>query len=160
MGIGSGFKKRKDVKRAWLAALFCIMTFIAVVPWLLYTIGLWNISGRPTLPVDLIATDEAARLWVELRETGPVRVKPIGPWDYALRFAADHPKMNAGESAAWFVARSWNIKHLKNHKMIYWHLSGAALTIWLSRNWTTEEILTKVKEIGLQNEKRKSPSNH
>jgi hypothetical protein len=155
MGIDSSIKKRKRVKKAWLAALFFLMTFIAAAPWLLYAIGLRKISGRPTLPVNLIAADEAARLWVELRETGPVRVKPIRPWDYVLRFATNHPKGNAGESAAWFVARSWNINHLNNRKNIYWHLSGAAMTIWLSRNWTTEEILSKVQEIDLQKDNRK-----
>jgi len=24
--------------------------------------------------------------------------------------------------------------------MLWWHLSGAALTIWLSRNWTDQQI--------------------
>ena len=32
-------------------------------------------------------------------------------------------------------------------KMSYWHLSGAALTIWVSRNWTTDQIVTAAAAI-------------
>lgn len=142
------------MKKVSLATLFLIILFVIATPWLLYAIGLWNVSGRPALPVDPIATDEAARIWIELSETGPVHMKPIGPWDYVLQFVVTgHSKINAGEKAAWFVARSWNSEHLKSRSMIYWHLSGAAMTIWLSQNWTAEEILSKAKEISLQSKK-------
>jgi hypothetical protein len=28
-----------------------------------------------------------------------------------------------------------------------WHLSGAALTIWLTRNWTLTELIAKAAEL-------------
>jgi heme exporter protein D len=40
--------------------------------------------------------------------------------------------------------------------MLFWHLSGSALTIWLSRNWTTEQIVCKALEI---KEKQKTALN-
>ena len=42
---------------------------------------------------------------------------------------------------AWSVARSYNATHLDDRRMLWWHASGAALTIWLTRNWTQEQIL-------------------
>jgi len=31
--------------------------------------------------------------------------------------------------------------------MAMWHLSGAALTIWLTRNWTLDELIAKAVEL-------------
>jgi hypothetical protein len=31
--------------------------------------------------------------------------------------------------------------------MLYWHLSGMALTIWLARNWTPTELIAKAIEL-------------
>jgi hypothetical protein len=47
-------------------------------------------------------------------------------------------RVDNGSSAVWLIARDYNYKHLKSRKMSYWRLSGAALTIWVSRNWTTD----------------------
>ena len=48
-------------------------------------------------------------------------------------------------SSSLLFARNY-ATHLLNHQrhkgMSWWHLSGAALAIWLSRNWTDEEILS------------------
>ncbi len=138
----------KKIKRTIWVALVLILALIAAGPWLLYFAGLWNISGRPALPAQLLPVEEAALIWDELREIGPVQVKRIGPWDYALEFAAAVPmKGIPGARAAWLVAQGWNTDHLASRRMSHWHLSGAAMTIWVSRNWTTEQILAKVKEI-------------
>jgi hypothetical protein len=48
---------------------------------------------------------------------------------------------------AWVIARNYNGSHLKNRRMIFWHLSGAALTIWVSRNWTAEQIVAAAAAI-------------
>jgi len=52
---------------------------------------------------------------------------------------------SASTQIAWVIARSHNAEHLGNHQ--YWHLSGAALTIWLTRNWTPTELIAKAVEL-------------
>jgi hypothetical protein len=37
------------------------------------------------------------------------------------------------------------VEHLADRR--YWHLSGAALIIWLTRNWTPTEMVAKAIEL-------------
>jgi hypothetical protein len=39
------------------------------------------------------------------------------------------------------VARQYNATHIQSRRPLLWHLSGAALTIWLTHNWSNEQIL-------------------
>jgi hypothetical protein len=54
--------------------------------------------------------------------------------------------------AAWIVARSYNYSHLQHNQALWWHLSGAALTIWITRNWTSDQILSRAAELVKQHE--------
>jgi len=140
------------MKKIILIFFVVLVTLILAGPWLLYAIGLTNVSGRPTLPITSVTDEEAKNIWVDLKETGSVRITKIGPWDYILMvLAPSTQKKPVGMHATWFVVSDYNINQLKNKNMLYWHISGAAMTIWLSRNWTTEEILSKVKEIRKKN---------
>jgi hypothetical protein len=47
-----------------------------------------------------------------------------------------------GLNAASFVALHYNARHLKNRRSTWWHLSGAALTIWIARHWTSDQVLS------------------
>jgi hypothetical protein len=50
----------------------------------------------------------------------------------------------------WWVARSYNTKHLEDRR--WWYPSGAALAIWLTRNWTADELIAKGIELDLRSE--------
>jgi len=43
--------------------------------------------------------------------------------------------------AASLVAQHYNARHLADRHSITWHLSGAALTIWITRHWSSDEVL-------------------
>jgi hypothetical protein len=121
------------------------------VPLGLYVLGLSNIEGRPEPPTDTnhIAADTAL-LQQTFHSTAPVAVHVLNPWTYAATLLTEDPKSlraDTGSSAVWLIARDYNYKHLKNRKMSYWHLSGAALTIWVSRNWTTDQIVVAAAAI-------------
>jgi hypothetical protein len=133
-------------------AVVCGAAILAVgVPLGLYVLGLSNIEGRPNPPTDTdhIAPDTVL-LQQTFRSTAPVVVHALNPWTYAVTVLTEGPKdlrADTGSSAVWLIARDYNYKHLKNRKMSYWHLSGAALTIWVSRNWTTDQIVTAAAAI-------------
>lgn len=55
--------------------------------------------------------------------------------------------MPPGQLVTWWVAREYLVSHKQYQGMGWWHLSGAALAIWLSRNWTSDEILSAAAQL-------------
>ena len=41
----------------------------------------------------------------------------------------------------------FNAEHLKFKRTSWWHFSGAALTIWVTRNWTTDPLMATVAAV-------------
>jgi len=124
---------------------------VIAVPMGLYVLGLSNIEGPPEPPTETnhIAADTVL-LQQTFRSTAPIAVHVLNPWTYAATLLPQDPKdlrADNGSSPVWLIARDYNYTHLKNRKMSCWHLSGAALTIWVSRNWTTEQIVTAAAAI-------------
>jgi hypothetical protein len=139
------------LRRIAIAFVCAAGILVLGVPLGLYALGLSNIEGRPEPPTDTnhIAADTAL-LQQTFRSTAPVAVHVLNPWTYTATLLTQDPKnlrANNGSSAVWLIARDYNYKHLKNRKMSYWHLSGAALAIWVSRNWTTDQIVVAAAAI-------------
>jgi hypothetical protein len=62
----------------------------------------------------------------------PVVVHALNPWSYAAKLLADGPlHVDNGERAIWLIVSDYNGKHMKGRRMSSWHLSGAALMIWV-----------------------------
>ena len=131
-------------------ALICGAGILVLgVPPGLYVVGLSNIEGRPKAPTDMnhLAADTVL-LQQAFRSTAPITVHVLNPWTYVATLLTEDPKnQDNGSDALWLIARNYNYKHLKSRKMSSWHLSGAALTIWVSRNWTTEQVVTAAAAI-------------
>lgn len=146
------------MKTIGIAVLIVFFGMAVVLPWGIYTFALGNINGRPVPPERAILSEaESDKLWAEVREVGPIRVDKLHPYRYvSFLIGMEDEEHISGESLAWFVARDYNDGNLKSRKMLFWQLSVAALTIWRTRNWTAEQLLTKAKEIM---EKKKAASN-
>src|SRR5262249_46041747 len=92
------------------------------------------------------AAEDAEVLWRKLRESPPIQVESMSPYSYLLAMVYGGSRgLPRGNHLAWVVARSYNTEHLKDR--LWWHPSGAALTIWLTRNWTTDELIAKGIEL-------------
>ena len=115
----------------------------ATAPWLIYWYGLRQIEGRPTAATHTATAEQLDRLFKQLKIFQPVQIDPISPYTYFLQGA--HP--NSSTRVAWIIARSYNANHLSDYRMSIWHLSGMALTIWLTRNWTQTELIAKAVEL-------------
>jgi hypothetical protein len=126
-----------------IALVVVAFSAAATVPWAVYWYGLRQIEGRPIAAVDSTAAEQMDRLFKQLEITQPVQIDPISPYTYFLQGA--HP--NPSTRIAWVIARSYNAKHLGDHRMLIWHLSGAALTIWLTRNWTPTQLIATAVEL-------------
>jgi hypothetical protein len=128
-------------RRKILAAALAVVVGIASLPAIAYAIGLSKIDGRPTPadPTQFTAADLSAN-WIACREPASVQVVPLNPWGYTVRvLAGDTGFEGSGQLSAWLIARAYNVEHLPKG-MKWWHLSGAALTIWVTRNWSAEQI--------------------
>lgn len=130
-----------------VAALLAAL--VAGGPWIGYAVGLGMIDGGPTLPVaEHLSPAELEFLHVTLRKSGALNVPTLSPWDYARGLLLDPDLLSSGGvAAASIVARDHNASHLKGRGKIWWRLSGAALTVWLTRNWTSDQILARAFEI-------------
>jgi hypothetical protein len=145
----------KWARRIAIGALIAFMTVILVGPWLLYEIALSNVIDRPLPPGQtIVSAADADDLWRRLREPQPVNVERQSPYDFLLRIVwcsiaqcPGSPVPPRGTKVAWCVARWHNATHLKERRGLWWHASGAALTIWLTRNWTTDQLVSKVIEM-------------
>jgi hypothetical protein len=132
-----------------IGLILIVMIGIGAGPWLFYGIGLAKVDGRPLHASQTVVTPEDAEaLWRRLRIPQPVRLDPVSPYSYvqALVFG-DQKILGPSARIAWIIASSYNIGHLTDHRAWAWHLSGAALTVWLTRNWTPNELVAKAVEL-------------
>jgi hypothetical protein len=117
---------------------------IGLAPPGLYALGLSHVNGRPSPPASCHPTPaDRARLERAFRVSSPVTVQPLTPWAYVTFVLADSQRDGTagGIDAAWLVAQHYNARHLADRHSISWHLSGAALTIWITRHWNSDEVL-------------------
>jgi len=137
---------RGILKKVIYSFIFLVLFVVVVGPWGLYWLGLYAVDERPALP-SVIADVEAQKLaWSEARGEGEPKVNPITPYGYIyLVFNDRRPYPDL--SVSWLVAANHNRENKKFKGNLWWHLSGAALTIWITRNWSTEQILSKVIEL-------------
>ncbi len=132
--------------RRAVAALLIVLVLIAAAPGLVYGLGLWMIDGRPqpraATPV------AAAAAWVNCREPLPLRVQPLNPWGVMLDLLRHGSRSTPGARAAWVIARDHNARHL-GRRGVWWHVSGSAMVIWITRHWSAEQIAATAAAEGL-----------
>jgi hypothetical protein len=79
----------------------------------------------------------------------PVTVRPLSPWVY-VNFILEDDSRDAsagGVDATWLVAQHYNARHLKDRRSIAWDLSGAAITIWITRHWSADEVVCAAVDV-------------
>jgi hypothetical protein len=160
--IGNGTGEQRAVVREalkWVrriaCGIACITVFVVILgPWALYWWALSYIDGRPPhASYSAFTAEDAEVLWRKLREPLPIHVEPLSPHVYLwVFFRGDARAFPRGTQLAWWVAKAYNHKHLENR--LWWHPSGAAMTIWLTRNWTADELIAK----GIELDKRSKPA--
>jgi hypothetical protein len=136
---------------------FVVALLILAGPWAMYELGLSNIDGRPTPLIDDSPTVEDDLLLRRIfRASHSISVQPLSPWSYARDLAMSGPPSpsSAGADAAWLIARHYNSAHLKNRRSLWWQVSGAALTIWITRNWNSDQIVVTAADLARRDLRR------
>jgi hypothetical protein len=130
--------------KSWHRGLVVLLTILgasALMPGVIYIIGLAKVRDRPVAadPTDYSSSVIAAA-WLRCGESLPATVRPGSPRQFAGKLLFGAPTNAApGERAAWRIASTHNAAHPVGHNL-WWHTSGAALSIWLTRHWSAEQM--------------------
>jgi hypothetical protein len=130
--------------RRFIAILVCATAgLLLVFPFALYKLGLSGIEDLPQKPLQLASKEQQALVWKRARGEGVPRIEAMNPYSFAIRLLAETDvRPPPDQLILWWVASDYLREHRRHKSMGWWHLSGVALTIWLSRNWTSEEVLS------------------
>jgi hypothetical protein len=140
----------KLIKRV-VTALFTLTTLAALVtPLALYQIGLFGAGGIPTKPSKIAAQNDLQNEWRNYRGQSEPKLTILNPYTYML-LAGESGSTRVSTAVAVRVAQSQQLETQKYESQSWWHISGAALTIWLTRNWSIEELLSKSHELRKSN---------
>ena len=121
--------------KAWIS-IIVLVAGIALLPGLLYLLGLALVDGRPK-PADRAPSGVAA--CSSEPRTG---YQQMNPWGFVVQlFDEDARKANVPvfEQEAYWVARR-HLMQQPRHGMLRWQLSSTALTIWITRHWSAGQI--------------------
>jgi hypothetical protein len=104
--------------------------------------------GKTGVPQKSTATplppNALAAFWVEAGERLPMESEAIWRWHFPLlpgRWSWP-PVLAPGERMASLAARAWLWQRRDPTGGLRWQLAWAATTVWVSRNWSAEEMTT------------------
>jgi hypothetical protein len=135
-------------RRTVVFAAYATFVLLLGLPFALYGLGLSGVEGRPQKPAQLASIEQQTVVWKCARGIGMPHVAVDDPYSYfASVLFVERKRTPPGQLVTWWVARDYLSTHKRYKGMGWWHLSGAALAIWLSRNWTSEEILSRAAQL-------------
>ena len=136
----------KTINQIRLAVLAIVcLAMLAATPWALYYCGLRELGGTPDLAAAPIDRIQQQALWAAAGCVGEPVLEVLDPFSYLLAAATlDAPPPSS--IFAWRVASAYQHGQLQHSGMLWRQLSSTALTIWITRHWTMEQILSKVAQ--------------
>jgi len=141
--------KLSFLQRSLIALVLFLLAMYFAVPWSLYYLGLQDIKGRPELPTQMLSVPEQEQLWANAGFEGLPELVELDPVSYIV--SASGQDMPAPVTMfAWRIASAYQRQHHLHDGVMWQQLSGGALTIWLTRHWTMQQLLSKVAELEAQ----------
>lgn len=138
----------KTLLRAACLTLAMLAAATLLAPGAFYVVGLQGVVGRPSRPPVVVSAEAQRWVWQQVRGAGRPHVEPMNPYTLALSISGvSGTRSSPGELVVWTVAADYLSQHRAFRGMGWWHLSGAALSIWISRAWSTEEILSAAADV-------------
>lgn len=144
-GKGSGLAKRTRVK--WLINLAIGLSVLCLAtPAALYAWGLSLVEARPVPPANLVTAKQGLDAWqyIEDDPSGP-HVPKLNPWTVAFHYLRTTRPTDS--LTLQILARNHVRDHLQDYRVIAWHISVASIAIWVSRNWTEEQVLAELHRL-------------
>jgi hypothetical protein len=144
--------------------LLVLLILAAGVPWALYALGRSNMSAPPEPPTAnyRFSPSEERAVWSARDEIFPPSLRPVTPWHFYhllwcsqddqdledfLTCGDQYPGLRSAAYAAKYHLRD----HIERDGLIWRYLARTALAIWISRNWTKDQLvayLVQLQRIG------------
>jgi hypothetical protein len=127
-----------------------ISVMVLVLPLVVYEFSLAQVTDRPAFAIRDYSPDERQNFQARLKVRAVDAYQASNPYLYLYEFVRSGQEEGGSRSLvlAWLVARDHNSRNRDPEKSNrWWHLSGAALTIWITRNWTEQQVLNKLIEL-------------
>ena len=133
--------------RGWTLLAILLGALVVGSPWIAYGVGLANVDGRPAPPLTPhLDAEQMEFLHVATRKAGVFAVEPLSALDYATSFMSSPERLSTGGmKATEIVAADWIATRVRRSELR--RLSEIAMTIWLTQNWKTDEILMRAYQI-------------
>ncbi|HEV6967003.1 hypothetical protein [Roseateles sp.] len=112
-----------------------------LAPWLAYEVALARMGTLPVPPRPLATPQQQAEVWQRAGGEGPLVVEPLNPYGFVLALVG-RDRVRPGEEIAYWVARAHLMGQADQGGMLGGQIRSAALTVWLTRHWSAEELAT------------------
>jgi len=133
------------VKRIVAALIITIALIGAGGPWACYWLGLQVVTGKPAHPQTIASQEKQAEVWLHAYGKGTPQVLAVTPYNY-VQLSLEPGSYRPSLLVAWWVATE-HYDANRHYKGNLWRqLSCGALSVWLTRSWSTEQLLSKVAE--------------
>lgn len=139
----------RGVSRLWIGLvavglLLCGLLF--GLPWFLYAQGLKSVAQPPQPPAELLPAAQLREVWQRAGLDGEPAAAVLDPVSY-LASAAVQARPPAVTAFAWRIASEHLRQEARPLGPLEKHLAGAALTIWLTRHWSLEQLLSRSAQL-------------
>lgn len=134
------------VLRGLAAALLLVAALVFGLPWFLYGQGLKSVTQLPQPPAELLPQAQLHQVWSRAGLDGEPAGAVLDPVSY-LASAAVQARPPAVTAFAWRVASDHLRQEARALGPLEKHLAGAALTIWLTRHWSLEQLLSRSAQL-------------
>lgn len=130
-------------------SLLVSLVLLLAAPGVLYLFGLSRVEGRPQPPaVHTLGGQQQAGAshWQRIEQTGELPQLPrFNPWSFTYHWLmSSEPD---GTFTLAILSRNHNRARMRDHRVASWHLAGAAMSIWISRHWSREQVLAELHRL-------------
>ncbi|MBV8658331.1 MAG: hypothetical protein JO142_10955 [Burkholderiales bacterium] len=123
-----------------------VLATIYASPWCIYRYALGKVDSMPVAPAYRASPAEIQAVWARAHGAGEPAIHPGTPYDYIGLIFFDTEKDRQAEwNIVGRIATRYDDTHMRD-KHHWWHVAGAAMAIWLTRNWTAEQIFSQAVE--------------
>lgn len=142
--------------RALAATVAAAVALCLLAPWLAYEIALARLPALPARPQQLATPQQQDEVWRKAGGEGALVVEPMNPYGFVIALVA-RDRVRAGEDLAAWVARDHLLAQPREGGMLSWHVSNAALSIWLTRHWSSQELATAACAVAAKDRSGRRP---
>jgi hypothetical protein len=147
----------EDIMVKTFVILITLLLFLAVLsPMVFYWWGLSNLDSQPVPSTRQITEGQRQTIWDKLKEVGSPNVKPISPYGYILYFQCEVSNgLNSQKCASKYPGIKISALSIRNQvrakigdypSNLKWQFTWLAYTIWVTKNWNTEQIISTYYE--------------